>query len=431
MTQGVYVFLSAQVIELRWLKNSWLGSKNANQSAVEIAQNIDFETAVTNAFLLAVKKIALPPNTPVFWILPPDIVGVLCDKAAPGEEYAFSPVLPFSDDEVRQFGIHRSSGLGVIAWAHTNWVAFFESLTVKAGLLPVLLLSRAQIVGVESARTSAASGLTVVLESQGHCGFLHAFHADGFPIRSIELPSLGEKENTALTVNSELAALVDLLGLKLSDVVVLAQQDTEHAWQKPHGVEKFTLGFIRASDRHLRLAQQFAFPGISMAGKPALLKVWWLRYMGVLAFLFVFGLALLASVTIWQDFRSTELDDQLTALKSDIQTVQALQKRDRELAVPIQTLRQLQQDPDALASLFSVVEALPKRAYLTGTEISSDRIELQVSGEPGISLDDLKTRLPIFIEASRDELPGGAVKFQFSRIPAGRPTDVSKPKEVP
>ena len=431
MTQGVHVFLSSQFMELRWLKQSMYWRNTSTSLIVEIVQDIDFEAALTEAFLQAVTKLRLPAGTPVFWILPPDIVGLLCDKASPAEELPLTPVLPFSDDDVRQFGIHRSPGFGVIAWVHSAWIAFFESLTVKAGLLPVLMFGRAQIVGPESARTSPASGLTVVLESQGRCGFLHAFQAEGFPIRSIELPLLADKDKTALAVNSELAALTELLGINVSDVVVLAQQDTEPGWQKPHGVKKFSSGVVRTSDRRLSLAQQFEFPGISMGGKPAFQRAGWLRYMRVLAALLVVALVFLALVPMWQDFRTKELDNRLKSLKGDIQAVQMLQKRDRELAEPIQVLRGLQQGQDALARLAAVVEVLPKTAYITRAEISTDRIELDVVGEPNVGLDTLKSSLPTFVDASRNDLPGGATRFLLSQSPTVVPSDASKQKEVP
>lgn len=416
LSSGLFAFPTAGFVELLWLQSRVLGQPETKQARRAIDASLEPEEGLRQAFAAALAVLQCPARTPVVWVVPPDVAGVLCAPSAGSTGVAELP-LPFPDQEIRRVELANKGGLSVTLWAHANWIALLEDISQALDLMPIALVSRAQwaVASLHTAPSHGdAAGMACVLDGQGADCYLHAFEPTGAPCRSTVLPGTAQDAATQEVVRREMGALTDLFGTPPHT----APAATQPGWACDHA----------ASVKQLRRISAFQLPSIALAGKNTLLTQVWARFIA----LHVLVACALAGVLMggmwWQQNRLAELTEQVDLLKPESVVVQKLlrdEDRLRDAAKAVSTFKQL---PDARQPVRLLFDGVPTDAHVLRVVSgpTSMEFDLQYRTDSSPEAEAFSFSLPQFGPLARTDAGAGIAKYtlQTPVAPSGTtPTD--------
>ncbi len=181
------------------LQRSLFGWKRIHQAHFDLPTGEVFFQALRQNLTTTISDWNIPPNVFAFWIITPDILGVI--SSSPGKTGLPSSSLPFPPSTVKtQVDNFGGEGSTSLLWIHNDWLSEIERISRDCRLLLVECFARSQIFQNFMSQASS-SKIKILVEGNPDALCLHIFDDKGKILRSRILTS-----NNSLPLSSTLNA---------------------------------------------------------------------------------------------------------------------------------------------------------------------------------------------------------------------------------
>lgn len=203
----IILSLRSQAVVVMHYVRTLRGWRCAHTGQVSLADPLGQGDALRDQLRPLLQPWGLPNATPARWVLPPDVLGVLTQSAAPDAAQR----LPFDASDVHQAVLTRKDWAGsTLLWLHKDWLQLLDGLCRALGLVLVEVFARAQL--HQRAAPSSKHPLWSLVERDGAACWLHVYSQAGQILRSSQLVA-GDAAAMAGRVQAELLSLVSVLAI--------------------------------------------------------------------------------------------------------------------------------------------------------------------------------------------------------------------------
>ena len=185
-------------------QRSLFGWKRIHHAHFDLPTGEVFLQALRQNLTSTILEWSIPPNVFAYWIITPDILGVIASP--PGKTGLPSYPLPFPPNTVKtQIDSFGGDGTTSLLWIHNDWLSEIERISRDCRILFVECFARSQIFQKFVSQANS-SKIKILIEGNLDALCLHIFDDKGKILRSRILTN-NDSLSLSSSVNAEISSL--------------------------------------------------------------------------------------------------------------------------------------------------------------------------------------------------------------------------------